>query len=299
MLQFRQTVEPKITDSYLLFVKDIDKITTEPIGEGLVILTKSTSSTQKEYPFPLPTVDIFDKIGISISLTSTFKMDNDLYYAYEIPLSHDMLGAIGIYNDSLSSRIRMSIENDIHHPKLFTLVINTTRSSILNPEPNEFRYESNELIIAYNKHYNSEPRNHIRMLSTECYRMFPHLFRDASQLNIGAKPNSSLLSKVNSNSAIACPKNMVVVGENGINHMRMNSNTSALGGARPFPNNIARVIEAESNIDIRTFKTPIQDQRLESADIEIMNWIGDRELVKIDSVVSDNKLIRTVVVKNK
>lgn len=299
MLQFRQTVEPKITDSYLLFVKDIDKITTESLGERLVILTKS-SPNQREYPFPLSGGEIHEKIGIDIGdSVSSFRVKDDVYYAYEIPLSFDMLGAIGIYNDALSSRIRMSIENDMHHPKLFTLVINTTRSSILNPEPNEFRYESNELIIAYNKHYNSEPRNHIRMLSTECYRMFPHLFRDASQLNIGAKPNSSLLSKVNSNSAIACPKNMVVVGENGINHMRMNSNTSALGGARPFPNNIARVREAESNIDIRTFKTPIQDQRLESADIEIMNWIGDRELVKIDSVVSDNKLIRTVVVKNK
>ena len=50
---------------------------------------------------------------------------------------------------------------------------------------------------------------------------------------------------------------------------------------------------------VKTFKTPIQDQRLVEGDIEITNWIGDRELISINSVVSDNKLIRTIVVKNK
>lgn len=50
---------------------------------------------------------------------------------------------------------------------------------------------------------------------------------------------------------------------------------------------------------VKTFKTPIQDQRLVEGDIEITIWIGDREIISIDSVVSDNKLIRTIVVKNK
>lgn len=52
-------------------------------------------------------------------------------------------------------------------------------------------------------------------------------------------------------------------------------------------------------IAVKTFKTPIQDQRLIEADLEITNWIGNREIISISSVVSDNKLIRTVVVKNK
>lgn len=53
----------------------------------------------------------------------------------------------------------------------------------------------------------------------------------------------------------------------------------------------------KETIEVKTFKTAIQDQKISADDDEIAEWIGDRELVSIDSVVSDNKLIRTVTVK--
>ena len=52
-------------------------------------------------------------------------------------------------------------------------------------------------------------------------------------------------------------------------------------------------------ISVKTFKTPIQDQKLIEGDLEITNWIRDREVISINSVVSTNQLIRTIVVKNK
>lgn len=62
-------------------------------------------------------------------------------------------------------------------------------------------------------------------------------------------------------------------------------------------NNVASGGTSNKSVEIKTFKTAIQDQRLLADDYEIAEWIGDRELVSISSVVSDNKLIRTVVVK--
>lgn len=63
------------------------------------------------------------------------------------------------------------------------------------------------------------------------------------------------------------------------------------------PNHDSNTKSDKCGVEMRTFKTAIQEQRLSTDDDEIAEWIGDRELVSIDSVVSDNKLIRTVIVK--
>lgn len=288
----------------LLFVKDLN--TCE--ASNKIVIFKELQDRGLVGPDPL--LEITTRTGLSCEREGVYDILGDRYsvFSIEIPNEYNMIGIHPIQrrlylqvmnhlsNGVVSKQSGFELINVLSgRNTVSVLEITTTPDFILNehagdncPSPTSV---SESFCRSYIDQHNAKNTNRIRNILHYSEYNFVLSLLDIKRVT------EPLLPKFNDVTRTAQLRNGRTLQRGDIGSGVVMSNPI---GMSPYTSDMMiGSMLTNLPIEVKTFKTPIQDQRLAMSDVDLATWIGDRDIVSIDSVVSDNKLIRTVVVKKK
>lgn len=290
----------------LLFVKDINSRET---SNKIVIFYKG--SQEKGLVGPDLPAEITTRTGLSCECEGVYDILGNRYnvFSIEIPNEYNMIGVhsvkrrlylqvINPYNGSIINQSGIRLVNLLSgRDAVSALEIIVTSGDVLN----EYGINDCSSHINTSESFRDNYISQRNAKNTNCSRSILYYAEYHFMLSILdiKHVTGSILPQLNDVAQIAQLRNGRTLQRGGIGSGVGVSNPIGIGMSPYTSDVMIGSMLANLPIEVKTFKTPIQDQRLAMSDVDLAAWIGDREIVSMDSAVSDNKLIRTVVVKKK
>lgn len=294
----------------LLFVKDIN-IKNHETSNKIVIFCKELQDKIRVGSLSDLPAEITTRTGLSCECEGIYDILGDRYnvFSIEIPNEYNMIGAhpvkrrlylqvINPYNGSIINQSGVRLVNLLSgRDTVSALEIIVTPGDILN----EYRINDCSSYIKISESFRDNYIAQRNVKNTNCSRSILYYVEYHFMLSILDLKHvtGSILPQFNDLTQITQLRNGRTLQRGGIGSGVGVDNPISIGVSPYTSDAMIDSMLANLPIEVKTFKTPIQDQRLAMSDVDLATWIGDREIVSIDSVVSDNKLIRTVVVKKK
>lgn len=290
----------------VLFVKDVNSRET---SNKIVIFYKE--SQEKGLVGPDLPAEITTRVGLSCECEGVYDILGDRYNVFSIEIPNEY-SLIGIH--PIKRRLYLQVINPYNRS-----IINQTGVRLVNLLSGRDAVSALEIIVTpgdvLNEYGINDCSSHINTLesfrdnyiaqrnakNTKCSRSILHCveYQFMSSLLYVKHVTEPILPQFNDLAQISQLRNGRICQRGGVGSGIGVSNPIGIGMSPYTSDAMIGGMLTNLPIEVKTFKTPIQDQRLAMSDVDLATWIGDREIVSIDSVVSDNKLIRTVVVKKK